>query len=107
MLYEWRVYEVVPGRMGDLHERFQKTALRLFEKHGIRVVGFWEAFVGTSNILYYMIAWEDASQMEKAWNAFRSDPEWLKARQETEREGPIVERIHNILLRPTPYSPMK
>jgi hypothetical protein len=54
-----------------------------------------------------MIAWEDASQMERAWNAFRSDPEWLRARQETEREGPLVERIHNILLRPTPYSPMK
>ena len=107
MLYEWRIYEVVPGRMPALNDRFQRHTLRLFEKHGIRVVGFWEAVVGTSNTLYYMLAWDDMAHRERAWGAFQADPEWIKARGETERDGPIVARVTNMLLRPSAYSPMK
>lgn len=107
MIYEWRVYEAVPGKMGGLNDRFQKITVRLFEKHGIKVVGFWEAIFGTSNTLYYMLAYENMAQREKSWNAFQADQEWVKARQETEKEGPLVERVVNMLLRPTPYSPMK
>jgi hypothetical protein len=58
MLYEWRVYKVVPGKMGALNDRFQRITLRLFEKHGIKVVGFWETVIGVTNVLYYMLAWE-------------------------------------------------
>ncbi len=107
MLYEWRVYEAVPGKMAALHNRFRNITLNLFQRHGIKVVGFWEAVIGASNTLYYMLAWENMAQREKAWNSFQSDPEWIKARQETEKDGPIVQRIFNTLLAPTPYSPMR
>ncbi len=107
MIYEWRVYEVVPGKMPALHDRFQRITLKLFQKHGIRVVGFWEATVGTSNTLYYMLAFESMAEKERLWNSFISDPEWVEARKETERDGPIVQRVSNMLLTPTVYSPMK
>lgn len=107
MIYEWRAYEAMPGKMSALNERFQKYTVRLFEKHGMKVVGFWQAVVGTSNILYYMLGYEDWAQRERAWSAFQSDPEWVKARQESERDGPLVARVDNMILRPTPYSPMK
>ena len=93
--------------MSALNERFQRYTLKLFKKHGIEVIGFWVAIVGASNSLYYMIAFEDMAHKEKAWNAFIKDPEWIKVRSETEREGPIVERVINLLLKPTGYSPMK
>jgi NIPSNAP len=109
LIYEWRVYEVVPGRMEALNERFAKITLKYFEKHGIKVVGFWTAIVGTTNILYYMLAFEDLAHREKVWNAFASDPGWIKARSETEKKagGPLTERIVNTILKPTDYSPMK
>ncbi len=107
MLYEWRIYEVLPGRMEALNNRFQNITLKIFQKHGIRVVGFWEAVVGTSNVLYYMLAWENMAERERVWTAFQSDPEWIKARAETEKDGPINQRITNLFLKPTPYSPMK
>lgn len=107
MLYEWRVYEVVPGKMGALHARFQNITLKFFEKHGIKVVGFWETVIGATNTLYYMLAWENMTQREKVWNSFQSDPEWIKARQETEKDGPLVQRVINTLLSPTPYSSMR
>jgi hypothetical protein len=90
-----------------LNKRFQNITLRLFEKHGIRVVGFWEAVIGSSNTLYYMLAWRDMADREKTWNSFQSDPEWINARQQTEKDGPMVEILNNLLLRPTAYSPMK
>jgi hypothetical protein len=107
MLYEWRVYEVTPGKMGALNDRFQNITLRFFSKHGIKVVGFWEAVIGATNILQYMLIWEDMAHREKTWNSFQSDPDWISARQETEKDGPLVERVINTLLRPTAYSPMK
>jgi hypothetical protein len=54
-----------------------------------------------------MLAFDDLAHREKAWNAFGSDPDWIKARAETEKDGPIVARVHNMLLRPTSYSPLK
>jgi hypothetical protein len=107
MIYEWRVYEILPGRMANINNRFANITLKLFQKHGIKVIGFWEAIVGTSNTLYYMIAFENMAHREKAFNAFASDPEWIKARAESEKDGPIVSRVYNMLLRPTPYSPLQ
>jgi len=107
MIYEWRVYEVVPGKMNAINDRFQNITLKFFEKYGIKIVGFWQSDIGTSNILYYMLAWENMAQREKVWSAFSADPERLKAFRETEKDGPLVERVTNTLLRPTSYSPMK
>lgn len=107
MIYEWRIYEVAPGKMRALNERFANLTVRLFRKHNIGVIGFWQAVIGTSNVLYYMLAFEDLAQREKAWNSFMSDPEWIKGRAESEREGPLVLRVTNMILSPTNYSPMK
>ena len=107
MLYEWRVYEVVPGKIGALHDRFENITLKFFERHGIKVIGFWEAVFGPTNTLYYMLAWENMAQRERVWSSFQSDPEWIRARQETEKDGPIVQRVQNTLLSPTRYSAMR
>lgn len=108
MIYEWRVYEIVPGKGKELHERFAKHALRLFKKHGIKAVGFWTSHVGgTSNVLYYMLSFDNVAHLEKAWRAFRSDSEWRKVLNQTDRNGPLVSRTNSLILEPTSYSPMK
>jgi len=38
---------------------------------------------------------------------FGTDPEWLKARAETEKNGPIVASITNSFLTPTSFSSVK
>ena len=107
MLYELRVYEMVPGKMADINARFANVTTKLFAKHGIRVVGFWENVIGTSNQLIYMVAWESLAEREQKWDTFAVDPEWLQARAASEEKGPLVARVTNSILRPTPYSPMK
>lgn len=109
MIYEWRVYEITPGKMADINERFSKITLKFFEKYDIKVIGFWTAVIGTSNILYYMIAFNDLAHREKAWTAFGTDPEWVKARKETEKRagGPLTVKVTNMILKPTAYSPLQ
>jgi hypothetical protein len=108
VLYELRVYRTTPGRLPDLVKRFQTVTLQLWEKHGIRQVGFWTVMIGNSNRdLYYMLEWQDLADRERRWAAFMSDPEWLKARTEADRNGPIVENIANTMLAPTSFSRLK
>jgi hypothetical protein len=106
-LFEYRVYEVVPGRMPNLNRRFETITLAYFKKHGIDVVGFWEAVAGTTNELHYLLRYDDLAHRQRAWDAFAADPGWLADRAATEADGPIVARVRNQFWRPTPYSPMQ
>jgi hypothetical protein len=108
MVYELRIYHAVPGRLLDLNNRFSTITLKLWDKFGIRQVGFWTTLVGPSNnALYYLLEWESLAEREQKWNAFAAHPDWLAARAETEKNGPLVERIENMLLTPTAYSKLK
>ena len=104
MIYELRIYECVPGRLPNLHKRFETTTLKIWERMGIRQAGFWIADVGTSNELTYLIAWESLAEREEKWTKFQADPEWNEKRAQSEADGPIVARVRNSFLRPTPYS---
>ncbi len=108
VLYELRVYECLPGRLPSINARFANHTTKLFEKHGIKNIGYWTTDVGESNHeLTYMVAFEDANQRAAAWDAFRNDPEWAKVTEESHRDGLIVKNVRNQLLTPTPYSPLQ
>jgi len=83
MIYELRVYDVIPGKLPALNERFANITMGYFEKYGLKVVGFWTDEVGMSNRLTYMLAFDDMAQRDKAWAGFRADPERAKAFAET------------------------
>ena len=108
MLYEQRIYTCLPGRLPALNRRFETVTLKLWEKHAIRQIGFWTTLVGEdANDLTYLLAWESMAERERKWTAFGTDPEWLKARAESERDGLILARIRNQFLAPTVYSALK
>jgi hypothetical protein len=48
MIYELRVYQPVPGQMAKLQARFRDHLLSIWEKHGIRPIGFWTTLIGDS-----------------------------------------------------------
>jgi NIPSNAP len=108
MLYELRVYYAIPGRLPALLKRFDTITLKIWERHGIRQAGFWTVAVGESNqALYYLLAWESLADREKKWATFQADPEWISKRAETEKDGPIVERVVNQILQPTSFSAVR
>ena len=108
MIYELRIYKCIPGRLPALNNRFANITLKLWEKHGIRAVGFWTTLIGDSNQdLTYLLEWKDLAERERTWAGFMSDPDWLKARAESEKNGPIVAQITNSILAPTAFSKLR
>ena len=108
MIYELRVYKCVPGRLPALLNRFANTTLKLWDKHGIRQAGFFTTLIGESNQeLTYFLAWESLAEREKKWAGFMSDPDWMKARAESEADGQIVGNIVSQILTPTAFSAVK
>ncbi len=107
MIYELRIYDAIPGKLPALNDRFANITMGYFKKYGINVVGFWTDEVGVSNRLTYMLAFNDMAHRDQAWGAFRADGERVQAFAETERDGPLVARVQNTILRPTSYSPMQ
>ena len=106
MVYELRTYTTVPGRLQALHARFKNHTMRLFEKHGMKNVIYWTP-ADKENTLVYVLAHKSVEDAKKSFDAFRKDPEWIKARDESERDGKIVEKVESQFLTPTEYSPIK
>lgn len=108
MIYELRVYRTLPGRLPNLLARFREHTLRIWEKHGIRQAGFFTTLVGESQKdLTYLLAWESLAERETKWAAFQSDPEWIAARNASEKDGLINDNVMNAFLTPTDFSSVK
>jgi hypothetical protein len=107
--FELRIYTTHPGKLPALHKRFREHTTRIFKKHGMEVVGYWTPAEGpeAENTLVYMLAFPSKEAREKAWAAFRKDPEWQKVFKESRKDGPIVKKVENKFLNPTDYSPIK
>jgi hypothetical protein len=108
MIYELRIYNCLPGRLPKLLERFQNHTLKLWDRHGIRQAGFWTTAIGPSNNdLTYMLAWESMAERERTWAAFMADTDWIAARNDSEKDGPIIANVASSFLAPTAFSSVK
>jgi hypothetical protein len=75
--------------------------LAIFRRLGLHTVFFARDLVGAGlPSLTYMLAFADVAAREKAWAAFREDPEWVGLRDQP-AYADIVSGIDAALLRPT------
>ena len=51
-----------------------------------------------------MLAWESLADREQKWNKFFVDPEWVEARANSEKDGPINAKVASSFLTPTKFS---
>lgn len=101
MFHELRIYHCCPGRLPALIERFKKSTLGFFDRHGIHYEGFWVTAIGQSNsTLTYLLRWHSLAERDLKWRAFQEDEDWRAIRTESEKSGPIVDRIENQILSP-------
>ena len=109
-VFELRTYVTHPGRLAALNTRFRDHTCKLFQKHGMELIGFWtpqDEKDGKENTLVYLLAFPSRDAAKKSWAAFQADPEWTKAREESEKDGKIVEKVESVFLDPTDYSALK
>lgn len=107
-VYELRTYTTHPGRLDALLTRFRAHTTRLFEKHGMKNVGYWiptDANNGANHTLIYLLSYPSRDAAKAAWKAFNADPEWQRAKAASEADGKIVAKVESVFLTPTDYSP--
>jgi hypothetical protein len=109
MIYELRTYWAAPGKLDDLHRRFSTLTVHIFQRYHMQVVGFWTPAPITpeSGSLVYLLAFESVAAMEKAWDDFRADPDWVNGKAASEVNGTLVEKLTSVVLNPTDYSPLQ
>jgi hypothetical protein len=107
-LFEMRIYHTFPGKLEALNARFRDHTTTLFEKHGMENVGYWvPQGDDRKNQLIYILAFPDRAARDKAFKDFGADPDWHKARDASEKNGKIVQKVESIFLTPVDYSKIK
>ena len=108
--FELRIYYAAPGKLEALNVRFRDHTCALFKKHGMEIVGFWiptDQDQGAENKLVYMLVHRSREAAKQSWKDFGDDPEWQKARTESEVNGKLTEKVESVFLSATDYSPLK
>ena len=108
-VYELRTYTAPEGKLPDLQARFRNHTMRIFERHGMKNVGYWvpQDAPAKDNTLIYIISHESREAAKKSWAAFGADPEWQKVNKESNANGKILAGVVSVYMDPTDYSPMK
>ena len=108
-LFEIRTYTTYEGRLDALHKRFREHTNSIFVKHGMSLIGYWTPTegAGSENTLIYILAYPSKEARDAAWKAFRADPDWKKARAESEIDGKIVKEVKSQFLAAVDYSPIQ
>jgi hypothetical protein len=107
--FEVRTYTVNDGKMDALHARFRDHTVKLFEKHGIENVGYWtvNSGEGAGKTLLFVLAYPSKEEQAKRWKAYVDDPDWKKAKEESEKAGVLVSKADSRFMDPTDYSAIK
>ncbi|MDX2046060.1 MAG: NIPSNAP family protein [Chitinophagaceae bacterium] len=109
-VFELRTYYCHPGKLSDLNTRFRNHTLKLFEKHGMTNVAYWETIEKEANVqpkLVYILAHKSEEAGKASFDTFRKDPEWMKVASESEKGGKIVEKIESVYMKPLAFSAIK
>jgi hypothetical protein len=103
-----------PERLARLHARFREHTMRLFAKHGMENLVYWRPLdgEGSDQQLVYLLAHKSQDAAKESFAAFRSDPDWLAAKEASEKVagGSLTEKEKGVVsefLTPTEYSPLK
>jgi len=107
--FELRTYTAAEGKLEALHARFRDHTNALFVKHGMTMIGYWTPTEGdmAGHTLVYILAYPNREAREKSWKDFQADPEWIKAKADSEVNGKLVDKVVSVFLKPTDYSPIK
>lgn len=114
-VFELRTYTATKGNLGHLNDRFKDHTIKLFEKHGMTNVVYWNVLKGEPDddkMLIYLLAHKSRADAAKSFDTFRKDPDWNTARTDSEKKagGSLTEAKGGVVsefLKGTDYSPLK
>ncbi|MFT6092827.1 MAG: hypothetical protein ACJA2Q_000716 [Pseudohongiellaceae bacterium] len=108
-VFELRTYTATPGNLEKLHARFRNHTTRIFNKHGMEVVGYWSptSEEESTDTIVYMLEHASRDAADVSWSAFINDTQWSEVAAASNVDGQILDSIESKYLVATDYSPMK
>jgi len=113
-VFELRTYTASPGNLDALNARFREHTLKLFEKHGMTNVAYWNLMKdqkGADVRLIYLLAHKSVQAARDSFDAFRKDPAWVKVRTASEAKAggslTVKDGVRSEFYKATDYSPIR
>lgn len=109
-VFELRTYEAPTDKgLARKIKMFGEGEFDIFRRLNMPPVFAGQTIVGTHMPnLTYMLAFDDLAAREKNWAAFSADPQWQKLRATGGiPDAELVDNTTNIILRATPFSPIR
>ncbi|MBZ5724496.1 MAG: NIPSNAP family protein [Acidobacteriia bacterium] len=108
-VFELRTYTCHEGKLEALKARFRDHTIAIFKRHNMESVGYWipQDPERSKNTLIYILVHPSREAADKNWAAFRADPEWVKAKADSEAAGPIVQKVDSVFMSPADFSGLK
>jgi len=109
-VFELRTYTAPPGKLDALKARFRDHTIRLFKKHDMEAIGYWtpQDKPNSENTLIYVLVHPSREAATKNWAEFQADPEWVKARADSQKDGPLTTKTpESVFMDPADFSPIK
>ena len=104
MLYDLRTYTLHPGKTKQYMEIYVAEALPVQLEHLGRLVGYFTSEVGPLNQAIHIWAYADAGDRDARRERMFSDDRFARA---AEKLYPLIQSQQNVLMKPTPFSPLK
>jgi hypothetical protein len=106
MIFELRVYHVLPGKLNDLVARFRDHTDALFAQHGMKSVAYWMPLdePQKSNTFIYILQHPSREAAAANWKSFQADPAWVSVKEKSEANGKLVEKIDSTFMELTDFS---
>jgi len=107
--FELRTYHCLPGKLPNLITRFKDHTVKLFEKHGMQNIVYFTSVeaAGKQPDLIYLVAHKSVDDAKRSWDAFIADPDWIKVRDDSQKDGKILVNLESVYLKPLAISKIK
>jgi hypothetical protein len=113
-VFEFRTYTTEPGRMDELNARFRDHTMKLFEKHGMKNVAYFNRMKDQKDAdvtLFYILAHKSEDAAKESFTAFRNDPNWIAVKKASEEKAggslTIPDGVKSQFYEATDYSPIR
>lgn len=106
--FDLRLYAPVPGKETAFRDRWRDHAIRIYERHSMDNLGWWEATDAEhAGVMVTLFAHENFAGITATIAKFHKDKEWLRIERETEAGGKLRSGVSAYKLVPADFSQIK
>lgn len=103
MIVEKRTYTVQPGKMAEFLAIYEAEGLAIHTKY-LTMLGYFVSDIGPQNQVVTLWSFESMADREERRARLYADPAWRAVLAKT---VPMVQAAENVILKPTPFSPIR